>query len=638
MRGDKDEIGLQQGASFQAKIASIALITTAVVLLTACTAFLAQQYGAERRALSAQNLALATVLAPHVAQELADLEPGEAVKIVRGLVAVQGVRAAYLTDAAGQLLAAESVRGAEADVPPLASDGVSQTRAVLIDQRGQVQGRLIVVSDTGRLTPLLAKYLAVSFALFFAATGMAMFMSKWLAARLIKPVNALSSAMRALAESGDFSSRAPVAGDPIFAGLSESFNALMIRLQANDSALRHTFRELTIARDAAEAANVLKSQFLANMSHEIRTPLNGVLAMAQVMELSKLDPRQRERLSVIRNSGEALLAVLNDVLDLSKIEAGKMELEVADFDAAEVARGVAVGFATTAAKQGLAFMLEVAPAAEGLRRGDPARLRQILNNLVSNAVKFTPEGEVRLTVEGCGYDGAERLLLTVSDTGPGIAPEKLPTLFDKFTQADNSATRRFGGTGLGLAICRELASLMGGRVTVNSQVGRGSTFQVELPYARVADAAPIPSEAPAPPVAEAGERPLRILAAEDNLTNQRVLRAVLETFGVHLTLVSDGRQAVEAWSRGDYDVVLMDIQMPEMDGVEATRAIRAAERAGGRARTPVLALSANAMTHQVSEYLAAGMDAHIAKPIEIPKLQAAIEAALAGPAFSARAA
>jgi CheY-like chemotaxis protein len=237
---------------------------------------------------------------------------------------------------------------------------------------------------------------------------------------------------------------------------------------------------------------------------------------------------------------------------------------------------------------------------------------------------------VRLTLKGLGEGGAERLVATVTDTGPGIAPEKLPSLFDKFTQVDNSTTRRFGGTGLGLAICRELAGLMGGRVTVDSRVGQGSRFDVELPFPRISDVAPAYAVPAAAPERDAGDRPVRILAAEDNATNQRVLRAVLETFGVDLTLVENGRLAVEAWSRGDYDLVLMDIQMPEMDGVEAARAIRAGERASGRPRTPILALSANAMTHQVAEYLAAGMDAHVAKPIEIPKLQAALEAALAG--------
>jgi signal transduction histidine kinase len=338
MAADTDELGLRQGASFQAKIASIALITTAVVLMTACLAFVFQQFGAERRHLATQNSALAATLAPHVAEELAEGRVQQATAIVGTLAELPGVRAAFLLDGSGRVLSSAARRGLEADVPPRPSE-VAHAREPMRDRQGRVRGELLIVSDTGRLTPIVAKLLAVSFALFFAATGLAMFMSKWLAARLIRPVDALGDAMLRLAESGDFRQRAPVVGDPVFARLSESFNELMVRLQANDAALRHTLRELTVARDAAEAANVLKSQFLANMSHEIRTPLNGVLAMAQIMEMSQLDPRQRERLSVIRNSGETLLTVLNDVLDLSKIEAGKMELEITDFDAAEVARG-----------------------------------------------------------------------------------------------------------------------------------------------------------------------------------------------------------------------------------------------------------------------------------------------------------
>ncbi len=636
MSADRDEIEQREGASFQAKIAGVALITTAVVLLTACLAFVAQQYTNERRGLAKQNSALLAVIAPHVAQELIGARPQEAERTVRSVAHAQGVKAAWLLDGQGRPVHAFTSDDTPAGAPPAAGADTPHARLGIPAPQGGRLGELVVLNDVGSMTPILAKYLAVSFTLFFAATGLAMFMSRWLAARLIKPVNALSHAMLALAETSDFRARAPEIGDPVFARLSRSFNELMVRLQANDQALRHTLRELTVARDAAEAANVLKSQFLANMSHEIRTPLNGVLAMAQVMELSALEPAQRERLSIIRNSGEALLTVLNDVLDLSKIEAGKMELEVADFDAASVARDVAAGCAAAAERKGLVLEIEVAPSAEGLRRGDALRFRQILANLTSNAVKFTAEGKVRLVVSGLGEAGAERLSVTVADTGMGIALEKLPSLFDKFTQVDNSATRRFGGTGLGLAICRELATLMGGKIGVQSEVGVGSVFRLELPFERTADVAPLAAASPGGAHddevvdGEGEERAIRILAAEDNATNQRVLRAVLDTFGVDLTIVDDGRQAVEAWRTGDYDVVLMDIQMPEMDGVEASKAIRAAERETGRARTPIVALSANAMTHQVAEYLGAGMDAHVAKPIEIPKLQAALEAALSG--------
>jgi signal transduction histidine kinase len=420
MTSDRDDIGLREGASFQAKIASVALITTAVVLLTACLAFVFQQYGAERRAMATQNRALASILAPHVGEEIAGGRQAEAAAIVDSLAQTPGVGAVYLIDGKGEVLARSRIKAGETGgLPARTDETVVQARSALRDRDGAMHGELVIVADAGRLTPILAKYLAVSFALFFAATGMAMFMSKWLAARLIRPVNVLGDAMLELAESGDFSRRAPVVGDPVFARLSESFNELMVRLQANDAALRHTLRELTVARDAAEAANVLKSQFLANMSHEIRTPLNGVLAMAQIMEMSQLDPRQRERLTVIRHSGETLLTVLNDVLDLSKIEAGKMELEVTDFDAAEVARGVALNLAPVAVGKRLSFVLDIHPTAEGLRRGDAARLRQILSNLASNAIKFTATGEVKLTIVGRGDRGAESLAIIVADTGPG---------------------------------------------------------------------------------------------------------------------------------------------------------------------------------------------------------------------------
>ena len=381
------------------------------------------------------------------------------------------------------------------------------------------------------------------------------------------------------------------------------------------------------AKDDAEAANRAKSAFLATMSHEIRTPLNGVLGMAQAMAAEDLSDTQRERLSIIRQSGETLLAILNDVLDISKIEAGKLELENAEFDIAEVAQGAHAAFTELAHCKGLSFNLMVGSSAQGVYMGDSTRLRQILYNLVSNAVKFTEEGEVRVTVERS--DGAIRLRVT--DTGVGVPADRLEKLFEKFEQADASTTRRYGGTGLGLAICRDLAVLMGGKIAATSTVGAGSTFEVILPLARVADSRASADRAST----EAKDRghtsgagQLRVLAAEDNAVNQLVLRTLLNQAGVDPVLVSDGAQALEAWRDGQWDVILMDVQMPEMDGPAATRAIRAEERATGRARTPIIALTANAMAHQVAEYRACGMDDFVAKPIEIGQLFAAMERVL----------
>ena len=380
---------------------------------------------------------------------------------------------------------------------------------------------------------------------------------------------------------------------------------------------------LVRAKDQAEAANLAKSTFLTTMSHEIRTPLNGVLGMAQVMAAAELSDVQRERLRVIRESGESLLAILNDVLDLSKIEAARLELEEAPFNIGELARGAHAAFSGVASQKGLAFDLTIEEAAQGTYLGDSTRVRQVLYNLVSNALKFTEHGEVRVAIRAADAG----LVLTVSDTGIGIAPERLGQLFEKFEQADASVTRRFGGTGLGLAICRELAQLMGGSVTVESRQGEGSTFTATLPLRRDAALPGIPTERDS--ADQAGDLPtLRVLAAEDNAINQLVLRTMLQQAGVDPTIVADGRQAIEAWEQAEWDVILMDIQMPEMDGLSATRAIREREGQTGRRRTPIIALTANAMAHHVSEYAANDMDSFVAKPIEVGRLFAAMDAAL----------
>ncbi|MGA0606753.1 ATP-binding protein [Phenylobacterium sp. VNQ135] len=394
----------------------------------------------------------------------------------------------------------------------------------------------------------------------------------------------------------------------------------------NITARKAQEQALIRARDEAEAANRAKSAFLATMSHEIRTPLNGVLGMAQAMAAEALSPEQRGRLDVIRHSGESLLAILNDVLDLSKVEAGKLDLEEAEFDVAELAQAVHATFGAVAEEKGLTFELSVDRAARGLYRGDPVRVRQVLWNLVSNALKFTDRGGVKVRV---GRKAGE-LVFEVTDTGIGIAPDQLVNLFRKFEQADASTTRRFGGTGLGLAICRELTELMGGEITAVSARGRGATFTVRLPLEKLGGRkAPPKGKAKAvQPREPAPDRPLRVLAAEDNPMNQLVLKTLLAQVGVEPVIVPDGREAVAAWEREPWDVILMDIQMPVMDGPTATALIRTREVALRRPRTPIVALTANAMSHQVAEYLEAGMDGYVAKPIEAARLYEALEAAL----------
>jgi PAS domain S-box-containing protein len=383
--------------------------------------------------------------------------------------------------------------------------------------------------------------------------------------------------------------------------------------------------ELALAAERAEAANQAKSSFLATMSHEIRTPLNGVLGMAQAMAADPLSAEQQARLDVIRQSGEALLAILNDVLDLAKIEAGKLELEEVDFSLAEVVSGAHAAFTALAASKGLAFELEMSQAARGAYRGDPTRVRQILYNLISNALKFTNAGSVAVKVDWCG-DG---LSLVVADTGIGMSPGEIDGLFQKFVQADASTTRRFGGTGLGLAICHDLVQLMGGAIEVESRIGAGSTFRARLPLPRLEAE---PAEAAAPQAAPGGAYDLKVLAAEDNAVNQLVLKTLLGQAGLEPVIVSNGALAVEAWEQGDWDLILMDVQMPVLDGPGACREIRRREAALGRPRTPIIALTANAMAHHVREYLDAGMDGHVSKPIQIRQLFAAIDGLIRPPA------
>jgi signal transduction histidine kinase/ActR/RegA family two-component response regulator len=385
---------------------------------------------------------------------------------------------------------------------------------------------------------------------------------------------------------------------------------------------RRAAREQHEARQAAEFANRAKSDFLAVISHEIRTPLNGVLGMAQAMALNPLSRLQRHRLQVINESGSALLNIVDDLLDLSRIEAGRLEIVNADCDLQAVVEGVYSAHAAEAASKGLTFILEIDPAACGLYRGDAGRIRQVIGNLVSNALKFTHEGEIALRLSRAPTG----VRFEVRDTGIGIPPERVATLFETFVQADSSMTRSYGGVGLGLAICRQLCHAMGGEVSVCSTPGLGSAFIVELPLAPSVRPTAEPQEHPA-----ASGGPLRVLAAEDNAVNRMVLRALLAQIGIDPVIVENGAEAVTAWEAGEWDVILMDVQMPQMDGPTATRRIRMREAHLGRAPTPIIAVTANAMIHQVASYRAAGMTEVVSKPINVEALFSAILAAVAHP-------
>ncbi len=390
--------------------------------------------------------------------------------------------------------------------------------------------------------------------------------------------------------------------------------------------LKRDAEALSLARDAAEAANRAKSEFLANMSHEIRTPLNGVIGLTQALARTDLTPDQREMLDLIQSSGQTLQVLLSDILDLARVESGRLELADEPFDLSRAVHDAAQLYSAPATGKGLQFFVEIDPAAAIWVRGDVVRLKQVLTNLVSNAVKFTARGFVSLTASvGKKADGSPLLRFTVEDTGVGFDHTVKSRLFTRFEQADGTITRRFGGTGLGLAICRQLAGLMDGDLDCESEPGGGSAFILTLPLR--------PAKAPAPlqtpdtmaelPAGQAGPR-LRVLIADDHPTNRKVVELILAQAPVDLVSVEDGAQALAACRTQSFDLILMDMQMPVMDGLTAVREIRQHEVAFGVSRTPIVMLTANALPDHIIAGREAGADHHLSKPFDAAALLALV--------------